>query len=157
MILRWSQVLLSGVLTLGAAVLLIACGSDDGGSSTAMFQAKGQFLKMGNLACEKRLKEKDEVIKSALAELPPSELSKPSPKTLEALGRSLLQPIRKLTGELKELPAPSSEEDAAKKVTQLLEDSLKRAQAEPGRLLQTNPFVEAGEAARAYGLDACKF
>lgn len=140
-----------------APAVVLGCGGSESSSETAAPLTKAEYLKKGDQICEMRLAEKDEIIKTTLEQLSPSERTNPSSENLEELGESALQPIQKLTDELNELPAPVGDEAAAKKITRELKAGLKRAEADLRHLLQTDPFSKAGQAAKAYGFKACTF
>jgi len=143
-----------GLLAL-MAVAIVGCGGGEGNAEAV--PTKGEFLKKVDQVCRERLEEKDAVLKAALEQLPPSEASNLSPETLEGIGESIVQPMQKLTKELTALPAPPQDEAAVEEIVRKLKVGLKRAEANPGQLIQTNPFQEAGEAMGAYGFQACAF
>jgi len=155
--LQKQKVLVAVMAALVPAAVLGCGGSESSSETTVVPLTKAAYLKQGNQICEKRLDEKDEVIKATLEQLSPSERINPSSQTLEELGKSALQPIQKLTDELNELPAPVEVEAAAKKITRELKAGMKRAEADLRHLIQTDPFSKAGKAAKAYGFDACTF
>ena len=142
---------------LAPAAALGCGGSASSGSETAAPLTKAAYLKKGDQICKKRLEEKDEVVKAMLEQLSSSGKTNPSSEDLEALGKAVLQPIRELADELDELPAPARSKAAAKKVTSEFEVGLKKAEADPSELVESNPFEKASRAARAYGFKACNF
>lgn len=155
---RWGKqvttvAVLVAVVTTGA----VGCGSSEGDSSTSASLTKAQFIKEGNRICQERLAEKDEIVAKAFKELSSSEAAKPSQSTFTELGESVLEPVRQMTEELSELPAPSSTAADAEAITRQLEAGVKEAEANPSALVKDNPLSEAGASARAYGLKACNF
>lgn len=134
---------------------IIGCGSSDSGGETSASLTKSQFQEKVDQMCRKRLEEKDAAVKAGLKELPPDELSNPSSKALEEIGQRTLPPIEMLAEELSELPPPANDEAAVENIIGKLEAGLDRAQADSSLLVETDPFQEAGAAAKAYGLKAC--
>ncbi|HEX5593478.1 MAG TPA: hypothetical protein VFX35_09030 [Solirubrobacterales bacterium] len=145
----------AGVIASVAVFGILGCGNSDSSGTVSAPLTKAQFIRAGEQICQERLKEKDELLKSALSDIPPSEAGEPSQKTLTQLGESILPAVQKMTKELSELPGSANSEAAAKRITNELEAGLKKAEADPSVLIQTNPFVKAGKAARAYGFKAC--
>jgi hypothetical protein len=150
-----SKSFIAAVLTVAAAFGVFGCGSGDGESTAADPLTKAQFLKAGDLLCRERLEEKDQLLQETLADFSPSEKYKPSEKAVTGLGESILPPIQKLADELAALEGPPSDEAAIEKLERDLAAGLKRSEADPSILLQTNPFSKASESARAYGFQAC--
>jgi hypothetical protein len=142
-----------------AAMISLAgfgCGEDASGTSeTPASLTKPQFLERADKICQRGLEGKDAAVRAGLKKLSPSEIANPSKKRLEELGESIVAPIERLTTELRELPAPAKDEAAVQGIIAKLEAGLKKTEADPGSLAQSDPFANAADAARAYGLKAC--
>lgn len=154
---RLGKQLVAAAVAATASVGILSCGSGggDAGSASAPL-TKAQFLEAGERICQERLGEKDGARRRALHELPPSQAPEPSHATLARLGESILEPVRKLTDEFSELPAPANSKLAAR-ITRELEAGLKQAESDPAGWIQTDPFRKAARAASAYGFRACGF
>lgn len=153
-----------GKATIVACLVVVAwalagCGGGSGAdsTSTAAPLSKAQFVAQANRICKEAAESKEHNLEAARAELPAKEQSAPSQQTLEDLIRnSALPPIREMTVALGELSPPAGDE-AAGRVVSMFESALKEAEAEPEKLISTDPFTSASEAARAYGLHECTF
>lgn len=141
------------VLCASAAAVPIGCASGDeetGGVS------KTQFLRQGNMVCQKGIAEKDAALQKALVQVEKSD-GTPSEEGLEAVAlRVLLPAVQGTLDDLRQLPAPPGE-DRADEVLAEFEDALGEAEEDPALLIKGNPFEAANEAAGAYGLTACRF
>jgi hypothetical protein len=133
----------------------MGCGSSDSGNETSASLSRSQFLKEADQLCHRRLEEKDAAVEAGFKRLPPAELSNPSPEDLEEIGQDTLPPMEALAEELNELGIPADDQATIEKIIGELEDGLGEAQADPSLLAESDPFQEAGAAAKTYGLKAC--
>jgi len=148
------------IATASTVLLVVAfgCGSNDDGSETPSAPlTKAQFIKQADQICKERLKEKDEAVKATLKKASPEEIANPSQEKLKELGESTIPPFTQLTSEISELPAPAQDQAEVEKITSGLEAGLKRAEADPGKLAEVDPYADAAAAAKEYGLRYCNF
>jgi hypothetical protein len=148
------RVLAVGIIAIALSIWILGCG-DSGDSGTSGPLTKTQFLKEGDKICKARLEEKDSAVKTALEESGAAEGKQPSKQQQKELGESILSSIETLTNEFSELSPPSGDKAAVAGITAKLEAGLKKAEADPVKLLRIDPFSNAAEAARDYGLTTC--
>jgi hypothetical protein len=155
------QIVTTGVIAGLAIFGLLGCGSSDNNNSSSSSSTvsapltKAQVIRAGEQICQERLKEKDKLLRSAVADIPSSEAGKPSQATLVRLGESVLPAVQQMAKELGELQGSADSDAAVKRITNELEAGLKKAEADPSILIQTDPFLKAGKSAKAYGFKAC--
>ena len=150
------------------AVLFGGCGSSDSSTSSSAVAAtsegassapltKQQFVAQANQLCQERLKEKDEAVETAIKELPPRVVQRPTPKTLAIFVEQAIFPAyEKLIGQLGQLNAPQGDEATVEKIMAKYEASLKIAEAQPADAMKNDLFKNANNTARAYGLALCR-
>jgi hypothetical protein len=153
----WQHKALVVAVTALAPLYALGCGGDSGSESSEPL-TKAQILKKGDQICKERLAEKDVAVKATLKTFSSSEIAKPSKSNLEELGENILPPIQKMTDEFGELQAKEKQDKAElEDLTAKLDAGLKTAEAHLDRLVQTDPFEEAGAVAHAYGFKTCAF
>jgi hypothetical protein len=139
-----------------AAVLFCLSGCGDSSptttaNNTSPALSKPQYLKQGNAICQEGFEQKDQAVAQAL-----KESSQPTSKEAQlAAAEAAIGPFREMIKELGGLGAPAGDDAQVRRFIDQFEAALKEAEAEPEALATENPFVQAGEAARAYGLTAC--
>ncbi|HWO82796.1 MAG TPA: hypothetical protein VNM38_03275 [Solirubrobacterales bacterium] len=147
----------TALVTAIALVLNVGCGSSNNPEETSPALTKAQFLKRGNEICEKRLEEKDDVVKAAVKKLAASGQKEASKQLQQEVGESVLSSYRLIANELGSLEPPAQDKDEIEALITTLEDSLDEADSDPSSVLSTEIFGEAAEAGRSYGLDTCNF
>lgn len=148
-----------GVASIAASSLLmllgVGCGGGDAEPAVDPL-TKPQFMKQANAICEKELREKDEAVQQAFSKA--AKAGQPSQRALEGIvSRVVLPSFEKTTNELAELTPPAKEADTVEGILRKFKEVLKETEEDPGRMLTADPFIPASEAAKAYGLTACRF
>jgi hypothetical protein len=141
------------LVTLLIAAGFMGCGSS--GSETSAPLSKSAYIKQGNQICKKRGEEKDQAVKTGLADIPPSEFPEPSPAVMEKLSESALPYFQRAVTELAALPPPAKDRATVERFVEDLEAASARTQAHPLLLVHGDPFSEAAKGARNYGLVDC--
>lgn len=137
----------------GCAVFLLACGSDQ---SEPEVLNKSQFTKRANAVCEEGLKEKERVLQAGFERLQAQGESSSKAGGEELVGE-LVPVLRGVVRRLQDLPAPPEDQVAVRRILVKFETGLKKAEEDPGSVVERNPFVPANRSARAYGLESCSF
>jgi hypothetical protein len=137
-------------LSIAAALLLSSCGG--GGDEQPL--TKAEYVKQANAICKKGVEAKDSVVQALLKAQAQRE-GKPSKKDYEALITAALPALQDMTQELAGLSAPSKGEKVANRMVDQFEAAVKKAEEDPGSALQTDPFEDATETARSYGIENC--
>jgi hypothetical protein len=145
-----------------AAIALVAgCGGgDDSTDSTESTSSltKAQFLKQGNAICEKGNDEVEEGVVDFLEENNLSGSKAPTKAQLTQAAEEILIPsVSKQLDELRDLGAPSGEEEEVDKILSAAEKALEEGEEDPASLAaeSTGPFVEVNKMATDYGLVRC--
>jgi hypothetical protein len=140
-----------------ALVVLVVAGCGGSGNDSSTPLTKSQYLKRGNQVCKKGLEEKDQAVKAGLEEIPRDQFPKLSQQNLKKLGEAALPALQEAVTELAELPPPAEDKAEVEKFVGQLESAAKKTEANPALLAQGDPFREGGNAAKAYGLEDCRF
>ena len=137
-----------GVLAVG---LIAGCGSSDSSSSLT----KAEFIKQGDAICEKVHKKIEDEFSVLLKK--GSLKGGGGNKAVEEFTATKLTPIlRSEAEELRDLGAPSGEEDAVNAILDPFEEGLEELES-PSATASTNPvgINEANTQAKKYGLKFC--
>jgi hypothetical protein len=138
-----------------SAVLLSSCGGDSGQSTASEPLTKAQFIHRASVLCQRVGKEIEPRLKAAV---PPGEsFLSGSRQKLMKLAKEIVIPLyQEVISELAELRPPAGDQAAAKLIDQL-ESTLKGAEADPAPLLDNDPFAKVDKAAENYGIEGCIF
>jgi len=148
------------VLALLAAVAAIAmiaagCGSSDDDSSAL---TKAEFVKQGNAICAKGNKEIEGEFEGFAKEHNLSGDKEPSKEVLGEAAEDIVIPsVNVQVEELRELEAPSGEEDQVDEILTAAEEALETGEEDPVALTNEDedPFAKANKLAQDYGLARC--
>lgn len=147
-------VMLAGVVAI--ASIAAGCGGSDESTETAASPSKAEFIKQGDAICKKGEEALEEEA-SEFAKENGIDKSKPTEAQQEEVVREVVAPALLRQGEeLRELPAPSGEEDEVEAIFSALEDGAEKMEADPKGLLEgSNPVEKASKLARQYGFQEC--
>ncbi len=149
------------VLFAGAVAVVLAvsgCGSSDDPSGASI--TKAQFVKKADASCKKG-KEK---IRADFAkyvkerEDKGQDLSNPTEDDFaEVVDVVLVPDVEEEVEEIRDLGAPSGDEDQVDAILEAREDGLEAAEAEPKAVVVSgkNVFAQATKLAKEYGLEVC--
>jgi hypothetical protein len=146
-------VFLTGCAILAAAAMLFAgCGDSDDATASL---TRAEFIKQGNAICKKGEKERGKVLKAAFDLYNQGE--KVTRKSRENLVVNVLvEPYRKMTGQLADLGAPEGDEAKVEAIIKSMEKSAKDAEQEPLTAFDSiAPFAESNKLNKEYGLTSC--
>jgi len=117
---------------------------------------KARFIAEGNRACEKALREKDRAVQHNLESAGANLGNSSRAKSLAYLAQNVVIPVyEEVPNELRNLGAPSGDEQQVQNLVASYEAALRVAENDPTRLIESNPFEAADKSAQAYGLTAC--
>jgi hypothetical protein len=142
------------VAGLVAALAVAGCG---GGSSSTTEEAlsKSEFLAQGNQICAKGNQEIQAAAKKVF-----TSSQAPSQATQEKFVTDTVIPgVQQQIDGVEALTPPAGDEDQVNAITDAAQSALDKAKADPSLLTDqgggSDPFAEANNLAKAYGLDAC--
>jgi hypothetical protein len=147
----------SGTIWIGtflAMMVLVMPGCGGGSATTASGPlTRQQFIAQATPICQKVGKDRERLIEELLA----AGASGGSPKELEAALRQLIFPLyQDAIAEMASLNPPRGDQAAAKLIRRF-QMTLKKAEADPGKLIKHNSFIEVDQVAAKYGLKGCTF
>jgi hypothetical protein len=147
---------LACVLVMGVVGLVIGCGGGDSTAGETSLPStpltKQQFLKRANATCLKNLEEKDAALQKAFS----NHQGAPSEKQLESLAiKAVIPAYNNLVEELGQLSPPSGDANEIEGILADYDTELKQVEDNPREFIQSEPFKDANEAAKAYGLETC--
>lgn len=134
---------------LATGMIAAGCGGDDGSSSSPTSSAltKSEFITQADAIC----KSGDAAINAA-----------PQPKSqkqAEAFITSTVVPnVQKQVDQIRALGAPSGDEDQVNAILDSAQQGIDTVTADPSAIASRNgsdPFADANQKAKAYGLEAC--
>ena len=132
----------------GAALLAIGCGGDDDGGSSI---SKQEFLKQGNEICAKGNQELDQAANETFSGGPPSE-----EEVVTFVDDELLPNVEGQVSDLRDLGAPEGDEDEVNAILDAADQAIEAIGDDPAAAFRgDDPFAEANQLARDYGLVAC--
>jgi hypothetical protein len=143
------------------AIALIVAGCGGGGSDnevTASSITKAEFLKKADAVCERGNEQTQADVAAYVEEKNFSLSKKQTPAQYTAFIEAVLVPnVNKEIEEIRDLGAPSGDEDQVEAILSALEDAVAKAQKESKAVVQerTDLFGRASELAKEYGLKAC--
>jgi hypothetical protein len=135
-----------------AAGLIAGCGGGDDSSSTEAALTKSAYRKQANSICKKA---SDDINSAAKQEFGNK---RPTQQQLEQFATDTAAPaIEDELSQLRELPAPSGDEDTVNAIYDAAQEGVDKLKQEPGIIAEDNPvaFRKANKLARGYGLDVC--
>lgn len=146
------------VLLVGALMTMVlvaaGCGSDEEDSLT-----KAEFVKKANAICTAGNKEIEKGIESFVKENSPGGGRLTDAQLTEGAEDFVIPSLRKQVDGIDALGTPSEDGEQAEELVEAAKDALGEVEDEPALAVpQTgdpNPFAEANELARDYGLDVC--
>jgi hypothetical protein len=138
----------AAILTVG--LVLVACGSSNDNSTTAL--SKAAFLKQGNAICKRGNQQINAASKTAFTSKKPSqaELNK-------FVNGTLIPAIQGQISGVKALAPPTGDEAKVKAIVDSAQAALDKGKKDP-TLFTSNkgdPFAQANKLATAYGLTVC--
>jgi len=143
------------------AASLAGCGSNS--SNAAATDAatqpltKKEFIQRAETACVSGLKKKDQVALPELQKLALESRGIPDPKKVAKIVEDSVLPIyRNIVAGLGQLNPPKGDEAQVEKIVREFEQALEKTEAAPAKAAEVNAFAAANEAARAYGMEACR-
>ena len=127
-----------------AAGVIAGCGGDD-----PKPLSKAEYLKRGNAICAKGQK----AVRAEAEKLGDS----PSNAEIKKFGTDVFVPrTEDQIEELRDLEPPKGDKETVEKIYDTAQDALDKVKDDPGVLTRTDdPFSEANELARNYGLTTC--
>jgi len=142
------------------SMIVAGCGSSDDStdSTSSSSLTKAEFLKQGNAICAKGEKELNEEFEEFAEEENLSENKQPTEAQLTKATEEVFLPIIKGQVEgIRDLGAPSGEEEQVEEVVTAAEEALEKGEEDPASLAneKEDPFAEANKLANDYGLTKC--
>ena len=152
-----ASVILFATLAVGVAVLLAACGGGaEESAATSKPLTKPELISKVNSICRQSEKEKLEDLDEA-AQRGEGLFESTTPQALEDLVESIALPnFEKVISQLNDLQAAGGQEEALAKIIGAYETAMEKAEARPIEVINSNPFQQGDEAARAFGIKNCK-
>jgi hypothetical protein len=147
--------MLAGVVAI--AVIAAGCGSSDDNSSTSSL-TKAEFIKQADAICKKGNDEIEEGFESFAKENNIPKNKEPTDDQSKELVETVFVPsISSQSEELRELGAPSGDEDEISAMLDSLDEGIEEAEEEPEALFnsKSDPFGPANKKAAQYGLKVC--
>jgi hypothetical protein len=149
---RAIALLVGALMTTG--LVLAGCGDDDEGSLT-----KAEFVQKANAICTAGNKEIEKGVESFVNENSSSGKPLTDAQLAEGAEEIVIPSLREQVDGIDALGTPSEDGEQAEELVEAAKDALEEVEDEPALAVpQTgdpNPFAEANELARDYGLDVC--
>ena len=139
---------LAAILVMGLA--LAACGSSDDTSSTATALSKSEFVKQGNAICAKGNKSTNQIANQTF-----TNGQKPTQAQLEQFTTQVAPIIQGEIDGIRALGIPAGDEQQVNKILDDAQSALDKAKKDPSVFVNGDPFKQANQEAKAYGLTAC--
>jgi hypothetical protein len=141
------------------AMIVAGCGgSNDSSSEGSSSLTKAEFVKQGNAICAKGSEEIETGFKAFEKENNSSENKQPSKAMqMEAAETILIPSVRKQVEGIRDLAAPSGEEQKVDKILSAAEEGIEKSEEDPTILItgSANPFGKSNKLASEYGLVKC--
>lgn len=153
----------SVIAMLVAALIVVGCGGDDGGSGTDETVAvttseeltKGELIAKGDDICDETDEVQEEKLQSYLKKHPNSQSSKKGQADL--VREAGLPPIQAELEELAALGAPPGDEEKIEAILRGIERAIEKGEDDPTSLLAEGSLSESvGKLAADYGFRACQ-
>jgi hypothetical protein len=146
-----------GVLAI--ALIAAGCGGGNDTTGTTASLTKAEFLKQGNQICNEGNKEINAGFEEFLKKNNLSHHQKPTLAQREEVAETVVLPgVAKQVEGVKNLGAPSGEEEKVDAIIAAAEEGLEKAEEDPAAFVNEeggDPFKEADKLTSAYGLTAC--
>ena len=142
------------------SMIVAGCGSSDDStdSTSSSSLTKAEFLKQGNAICAKGEKELNEEFEKFAEEENLSENKQPTKAQLTKATEEVFLPIIKGQVEgIRDLGAPSGEEEQVDEIVTAAEEAIEKGEEDPASLAneKEDPFADANKLANDYGLVKC--
>jgi hypothetical protein len=143
-----------------AAISMIAagCGSSDDSTDSTSSLTKAEFVKQGNAICAKGNKEIEAGFEEFAKENNLPENKRPSEGQLtEAVEEVVLPAVEQQVESIRDLGLPKEGGTEADEVLKAAEAAIEKGEEDPNSLAseKADPFAEANELARDFGLSKC--
>lgn len=143
---------------LAIALIAAGCGSGSVTTSTVAVLTKKEFLKQGNQICSEGNKEINAGVEEFVGENKISQKQEPTDAQKTEIVETILLPsVTKQVEGVKNLGAPSGEEDQVEAIIVAAEEAIEKGEEDPASLVTegSGPFAKANQLAGEYGLTAC--
>jgi hypothetical protein len=137
------------------AAVVAGCGSD---SDTSASLTKAQFIKQADAICKKENAAIETEFEKFAKENNIPTNKEPNKEQGEELVEQVLIPnVKNQSEQIRDLGAPSGEEDRVETLLDTLDEGIEEAEDDPAALFtaKTDPFGKANKLAREFGLEAC--
>jgi hypothetical protein len=139
------------------AAILAGCGSSDDETTSSL--TKAQFIAQADAICKKGNAEIDSEVEAFQEENGLGENDEPSKAQQAEVSETILVPnVENQAEEIRDLAAPSADEDEISTMLDSLEEGVEEVEANPQAPFeskQPNPFGPANRIAKEYGLKVC--
>jgi len=146
----------AGITALAVAVCLSGCGggSASGDSSGSEPLTKAQFIKRASAICRGEETRKTRALGSA-SKRGENYLAGSHQELEELVAKAILPLYAVMIEELAELDPPAGDRPEVERIISQYEKKLVEAEANPGRLITDDSFVEVNQLAERYGIEDC--
>jgi hypothetical protein len=144
------QVICTGIITIGLAGTLAACGSSDGTSQIS----KAQFLTLANQICAKG----NQAIEATASKQFPAGQARAGEKQRERFALKVIVPsLESQVVAIKKLGSPKGDGATVKIILAEIKAAILQVERNPASFVSNGeePLVKANKFAAAYGLTAC--
>ncbi|MGZ5326344.1 MAG: hypothetical protein ACXWEL_06905 [Solirubrobacterales bacterium] len=141
--------LFAGVLAI--ALIAVGCGGGSDNTSSTSDLTKAEFIAKANAICAQGNKEIQQAFE-ALGQ------GKPSQAQLDQIATDTLLPsVEKQVSQIRDLGIPKGEEDQVNAILDSAQSGIDKGKADPSSLVsdQNDPFKEANQLAKQYGMTEC--
>jgi hypothetical protein len=130
----------------------VGCGGGDDDSSLS----KAEFVKQADEVCTRAESKKNKDLEAAFQQLGKEGKSGKQAEE-ELVTGTALPPISEMTEELKDLGAPSGEEDQVDAMISAFEEEVEKVEGDPASVINGSggEFNKANQLAKEMGLEAC--
>jgi hypothetical protein len=144
------------VASIVGVLVVLAIGVGCGGGDDDSSLSKADFVKQADEICDRAETKKNKDLEAAFQKL--GKEGKSGKKAEEELVTgTALPPISEMTEELKDLGAPSGEEDQADAMIEAFEEEVEKVEGDPTSVIsgEGGEFDKANQLAKKMGLKAC--
>lgn len=145
---------LAGVLAI--ALIVAGCGSSSDDTTASL--TKAEFIAQADAICKKGNDEIESEFNAFAKENDIKENEEPSKEQGAELVETVLVPnVKNQSEEIRDLGAPSADEEEITAMLDALDEGVEEAEAEPETVFtsKTDPFGPANKIAKEYGLKVC--
>jgi hypothetical protein len=144
----------AGVTLVAFAACLSGCGGSGGEASESQPLTKAQFIKRASAICRSEEARKTRALRAA--SMHGRNYLAGSHRELARLVSDEILPLyAEMIEELAELNPPAAEQRKVEQIVSRYEETLKEAEANPGRQLVDDSFVKVNQLAGRYGIEDC--